>query len=608
MKRLCLSIGLLLAMTLANAHSPVDRTGQVAEHKYMIGAGFWIETKGTWLFKEPDIEKEVGDCANTCGGKKHKTHETCDSTCDLACLVATRHLLTLTPEGNEFDANFENRPSTGIRVTLGRLLGRMGAPMIVSTDIFDFTRAYAINANFASEGKKEQLVETYRKVRDHWNNTPCSNQKIYATFERYRVRIEWHLYYKEGDRIQEGGTGTNYLKMDVPLDGEFRLADAETNCKCVVDPEAPTEHGYIPGTPLQNQGYAMVTESGVSRPMLWKDIPAAVAGVDVPNMNQAIFQVPENITSTYFFPAGWELECEDGSGQDVQLQDDLMIMPRFAGEQIVVNIQPVSGSFAEIPIKVLCLEMTKPEPKLGMKYNLVPPKSPNLRALANIVKGSRFRGPWDQMRLWIATDQASFEEMSKVLLPMPGKGTYLKELYRTVSAGALAESHPAMEKMAKAEFLAADVFDAEAASWLVSTRLRLGQAELLKWLDSNGPTFAKFYEKSAIENQPPDGELRVGTIVSALMSEPDALRATSAIKLLGARPASITEKEKSAADFRIARVVSTVADEKLATVVLDWIEAKKPHSAVEFLAAPHPDLPPAIHERAAKILASYSGI
>ena len=83
----------------------------------------------------------------------------------------------------------------------------------------------------------------------------------------------------------------------------------------------------------------------------------------------------------------------------------------------------------------MCMEMTKHEPSPTANCRLVPSKDIVLARIAGQISKTRFRGPWDQAKVWAYTDGATYSEINKRLLPAPGKGRYANGLYEIWLAG-----------------------------------------------------------------------------------------------------------------------------------------------------------------------------
>jgi len=573
------------------------------------GENLMIKTETTYL-AEPTVGTiNMGDCHNVCKGGKHAKHADCDLSCDEACPTRTegkRHAFkqpfTRFEDSNEA---FDGPPKVANRIQIGNHFSAMRLPSLVNTNFmapgasFDFGFRESIGSR--GEGAQAVIGENVFLFLEHWNTTPCSKATVTCQTLTYRVRIDYMLFYAKQNpetkviNTVDGPTGTLFMKLTVVDPNTKTLGEPVEECKCEKKQgDAPVEHGYIPGTPLE--GYATVETDGKKRIMTGGDVLASIGSIEVPSMNEAIFTPASWLTSTYVFPAGWQLESESGKVQDVQLQDDLIIKPNMAGQRIYVSLRPSRPSlpFLEpITVRTLCLEMDQPEPRKGEKFRLVPPDNPALTKLAQITKGSRFRGPWDQMRLWIATDYATLDQIGKKLIPAPGGETYLRELWNCVQAGAVELESSKLVQMAQPSLLlGGDNVSADAAAWLVQYRMNKSPKDMVAYLRSNAEKLPTPAGSAVLRGGARD---RLQGIVGALLAsgQSDAVALALEITDKNRRPEKIV--------WQVAESLPGVTDPAAVGQILTWFEAMPAAEKKNVPVNISPSLPAALQERAANL-------
>lgn len=272
---------------------------------------------------------------------------------------------------------------------------------------------------------------------------------MFAKLDRLVISLEYPLF-----EVATNADGTRSInpgpkrKIRFALVASHRKSDkVETfqsppvvSCKCVGVQHPPDETGFIPGFVGEGE-YAYCEHGGAKRPMTGVDVQKHVTNIVVHNRNSATFTIAPGPTERCFVPAGWELQCTSGGGQNVQLQEDLWIRSLPWPQTITVRIGPPYSHLYSAKLWTLCLEIGRPEPNERMRYRLVPPSRPSLARLARLVRGSAIRGPWDQARLWIATDHASHAKVQESLLQSPTAGFYLQLLHEAARALAIDPSH-----------------------------------------------------------------------------------------------------------------------------------------------------------------------
>lgn len=508
MRRALATLSLLAASFLAQAQLPEDGSKFTGSGRIADGVG--MNATLTWK-AAGDTEIEAGSCVRECEGGKHAKHADCDLSCCKACPVksqsANRHSFRFAVQYSDLGED-DNPPSRSHQITMGRHFDSIGVPPLVRPgSILDWV--FTSHPAFTGEPSRSKFgipdgILTF-KFRDHWNTTPCSSQPLFFGAKVYIVTAEFELFAADGSgkRTGDGPRFTLRFKVLFPDDTKVRLGDPVVACKCEVKQDPKKETGMIPGWGYGGEEeYAWFDDGKGRQVVTGSGLGVMVQDIQCDGMTEATFVCNGNL----FIPAGWELDSVDGNGQDVQLQQDLLCAATMDG--VYLTIAPSSLSSATL--RTLCLEIEKPEPRPGMKYRLVPPRSPAFARLARLTRESRFGGPWDQVRLWIATDFASYDRMAKTLVPMVGERTYLRELHRAVLSQAVSGSDPRVQKLMEPRFLLAKGGDPDDTGWLMGELLASDGPAVRKWLRGQ-----KTEINVALAEK--DGALQVGSILLALV-------------------------------------------------------------------------------------------
>jgi hypothetical protein len=322
-----------------------------------------------------------------------------------------------------------------------------------------------------------------------------------------------------------------------------------------------------------------------------------VSNIVCEDMNHAVVSFNPGFEGNVFIPAGWELECISGGGQDVQLVEDLMFAVPALGGSVRVELGPLAASWTSgARVRTLCLDIEKPEPDEQMKYRLMPPKNPFIAALARITRESRFRGPWDQARLWIVTDQASYDQIGKVMRPMVGQGRFLSEMFRAAEVGALSPFDARYAKIMELRFLFAENYEPKAVEWLLASKLITNPQATIGWIKGQSAAVRRLFE----EGDAGDDVDLIGLLAYVLARDGGEPGAEAAIWLL--EQATPEAHRTAVADSQGARdmamLLRITSDEKAASVILGWLERATPPIATVAALNVNAELSPTVRERA----------
>lgn len=553
--------------------------------------GARVEWKWTIESKAEGPKLPLFSCDTICQGKKHSKHETCDLSCDTPCALSEQrgnHLVFLDPQTEDLGEKDEKPKKPNIQ-SIGEAFTAFGMPTMANASVV--LRSVSRSALTSTGSRYVATVE-----KSCWNKTPCSSSTMFVNSIRLVVKFEYQLLAIENQKVvdQSPVRSLRMAVISVPKEADrvFSPSEPTVSCKCEVKQEPPKETGFIPGYINQDE-YAYCESEGTKRVATGEMISQMVPSIAVQNMNRAIFTVAPG-HGTCFIPAGWELECTSGGGQNVQLQEDLVI-------QVLPWPQKIEAFLAPITLRTLCLQIDKPEPNPNMTYRFVPPSRPSLMRLARGVRASNFRGPWDQMRLWIATDYATYAKIRDVLLPTPSRRTYLYELYVAAQALTFSPFDKRAESMMETALLAEPQNDLAAASWLLRMNLARNAKATADALKSNAQKFHPLFSDPKFSEY-------MANLAEVASQADDEHSARAAVRLLTDCVPAEKRAEVASHDgaWQVGAMLMTTEDPKVATVVLDYLEAFKPPCTTMACMNVSPALPQQIKDRAAKLIAGKS--
>jgi len=519
-------------------------------------------------------------CYNVCQGKKHLTHQVCDSSCDRAC--GTLHQTTFSP--------WRAEEYFGDEVELQRALQRFGA---VSTK--EMAQAIMDAARNHVNHDLDKINVEFRS--GCWNTKPCHYwQKALVTKTKIcTVKITpLRETVIDGRVIRTNGPSvTKEYGILVPTD-EVITSYEGTICRCeLLVPRTPDQEdqevGHLPsGDPVPQEETAVCTSEGMDRPLTTEDFKQCAFEVSAESMNYAnvaLTSAPSDC-SQITFPAGWEFECSEGGGQNTVLADNL-----------VLAAPGQTKSLSAVRVRTLCLDITKPEPRPNMTYRIVPPGNPYTVWVARVARESRIRGPWDQMRLWMVTNGSTYEDIAKTLFPAPSAREYVREFRTNWALGALNLSDPDVWKRLKREYVFETVLDEETALWFAREHLRRERGPFRELLLRGGSRLAQ----SAGQ---PNGVAHVGAVLQALV---EAGEIDLALDLISQMPAAIRASLlETGASMALGVTLMNTLDPETATKVLDWYAADPAKAPALALLNPSKELPEEVRARARSMVSPQS--
>ncbi len=411
-------------------------------------------------------------CINACQGPppNHKDHSVCDRLCDLPCEAehsfsgyggGMRTPLVEFRPGEYTDAwRFEY--GEVMVATAKRGMSWPGFSSVLEA-VKEYTKAVSLRYVEFDMG---HLVRP--------PHTPCAFQEWALYSRRYdlilQVTVTRMAVPKGGGAPAAAGTLYDKLKIKVgfsdAVDNDPTALVPGIDCAC--EKKHRTATGSSPPKISFGNDFKILptetrtaTYAGLGKLGFASAGQYAIAGV---SMNHVSVSFRGSGARALFLPAGTRLVPNEPGTQEMVVAENAEIV-----QPIIASI----GGFAIPPqqVRVLCAEMAKKEPTPRTKFEVSYPRDDALRRLANITADSRFRGPWDQARIWIHTNDASFEEIFKRLRPPIGRGTYVRLLHDVVSGPVSASKAKKLAGFLKPEFLAELNPDEDSAEWALQTLL-----------------------------------------------------------------------------------------------------------------------------------------
>lgn len=538
----------------------------------------------------------ISPCGRPCQGKKHTKHSDCDSSCDSQrCFHesfgadAGHHLVQRLINRKELGEEGNDPPKRSHAMNMNSDFERFGMPNNMSAEGW-----LHILLSAASESAHLRVP--------CWNKTPCSFSKVTFPTEKKIIKVEYELTIErevDGRVVVEKGPKRTlrWLVTQLPPTPEGAQTEPPTiHCKCEAV-QTPPQQGMVFGSKGEGE-FAYATTGGQSRTITGQDIGRVVTGIAVHNMNQATVSLASGEFDQFVIPAGWEMECTSGGGQNVQLQQDIVLTLMPWGQTFTFAHGGGAPFADDQRLRIMCLQIEKPEPKEGMKYRLVPPSSPALARLARMTRESRIRGPWDQTRLWIATDNASLERIQKVLIPSPDERIYLREMHQAYDANAINISNPETQEIMEFRLAFAENVDIADAEWLVRSKFRVAAKRSSAEMRECGTDI-----KNMFASRPAESAAFVSKLARAVCEATDGKEVLTAVWLLN--EATPEGHRKAAANSDDALIVASTVlepcDPAVATAILAWLEKTRPPYAAVIGLNFHESLPSGLRERARRL-------
>lgn len=499
-----------------------EPTGQRPDLKpqtasYMVQPGdveFCIDLKLEYFATGKIVQSLPEVCSNSCRGTTYYSHKECKATCDKACTAIHQGVLKV------IDSTYLNFGSLKAQV-LADMQKFGGQP--AKLDGFPWSDAWVY----------EQNTPMYKYKLKHWVNASCSTSFLAADCDTYNVDVTYQLWRKEnGVRVDGPKFQATVGKLMVP-NGTMHEEPPHLACTCDGSTPDYKKHPFIWSGYYDPKYPTSSTNDGGSLP---KEPPSAPGGSGIkigllPDsplaprqemVNASLtFSCPDVITAQVTSP-GWTggpdgftlspgtiLEPDDDRYQEMILLDELkllrdinVVLPVDPSKPKVIVIgrknQPVAAG--KVSGYADCLEMHKEQPDGSVKYHPLVSNSPVLDRLAYMASKELIRGPWIQARFWIATDNATYDEMSKVLIPMPSKAKYLESMYVVATVGGVDFANSPERRCLDVHQLSWGVPADGVGLWLVRTLSEVDPKALADYVSNNLKDFDYLFDPDITED------------------------------------------------------------------------------------------------------------
>jgi hypothetical protein len=468
----------------------------------------------TWEYG-PEVGMEgyyPESCRNDCRGKVHLLHEQCDTSCDRTC--SDLHRQTISPYVQLEKIEFFEDPGRFDHV-FERECGKVGVGP-----------KYPLNQ--VAWGMVEQMrkpIESDKNLQvdvkwNHFAKGPCEQSiRCHVGYE-VPVTLVWEVYRfdtaPDGRQVRVGGGKHRTLlaKVLIPQDG----VASETHdiyCQCSIVKESleqATEEHYVPLPPIkpiveEKRTGAVIRESTSGTAVCdSQELQKFDFNVVCESMNECVVSCtnPTNEQQTFIICPGVVLVCLDNGYQDMCCTTPIrLVVPAMssASESVqIVRFGPSACDYGDRTSgkgRLLCMNMDLKEPNAKVAYRIGGGASPGLRALAQLTYGSSIRGTQDQVRMWIATDAATFDKCASVLFPRPKEGLYADCLFEAFGVARLNGSDPKFAACFDPK-LVAGAAKPRTTAWLVPRLAARAPDKLAAWVNGNHAAFAPLFTESGM--------------------------------------------------------------------------------------------------------------
>lgn len=564
---------------------------------------------------DPKLEDAGGyyfSCSQPCRGNKHLLHKQCDSSCDGPCTAI--HQYPVLSRVRLFMKEFENMGQIG--AGLNRFgIGGMEAALHYSAEL-------KLKQDLQVVDKDAVGPLDFNWKSGHWNDKPCStDSKLVRMFSR-KIVAKWKLIRfdsaPDGRQIQVDGPSGEVVAgyLESP-DHQAIPAEHRTNCRCSIAPDTENEHGMVPGNTGAGTGpgNTHVAETGVCmgngttcNQATDKMLADCKFEIVCENMNTCTVSAtnPTNEPMVLCVNPGAVCVPNDPNVQNMGVVDRIE-MRMEAGQSVSMDV-PISHGPFEFPPpnvaakgRVLCLNMKKKEPHAGIKFKVGLPAHAFIAELAAYSSTQRFRGSREQIRMWIATDFATIDDIGKVLVGGAGEGTYLMALHEIHFKSSLDATSAPFRKCWQPSLLLGGSVDGDTAAWFIANMTRFDGPGLAKWIRSNHADLAEL-----LGSQSKDYErVHLATVSRELGASrnPDVRSAAIEFLLKGVPNAARTDLAKNGGIDGIGSWLKS-GDTKAAESAFAVLEAYPSPAARYWASNLAQSMPDTLKERAKKLLGS----
>ncbi|MCO5297012.1 MAG: hypothetical protein M9921_09155 [Fimbriimonadaceae bacterium] len=521
-------ISAILALSIASAPGNISMQGRTktgapdniphkdvpsdsVEGRRYVGGGITVTTHSYWAHVTSGEYPFKATCVLACNGKKHLSHQQCDTTCDSACTALHQH--TFTPEFEFETAPGGGAPSweAGVAKEIAKAGGRASQAGPLANQVRDA----------AMKPIQDHVSEyTYTYKSGHWNDKPCSSQSRTFHYSLYSLFCAYSVV-KDGRLLANATSLVGTIKIPHQA---FHEEDPVESCACQIVPEQrraidtkgllipnPTgtwTHGMMLPNPQPGKGYKVgglvIDNEGDGKYCAVPGGDASKFGVttriqakDLNNFSLETTNATGQLVSMGLLP-GTTFKPDSGGFQSMVNLDFLQwdIPPNSTAEIIVRHgpsvVDAVEGYMA-------CLDMAKKQPDGKVGYSLVATTDPTILDLGFAISQQRFRGPWNQAQLWAYRDGASIDQINERLGIGVSTSHYLVGIYELAHLYGVPLDEAKYKGVWDPKLLLAHAAEAGQIEWLVDGLTRHDAKGLAAWVRKNVGAFAPLFEPGGQE-------------------------------------------------------------------------------------------------------------
>lgn len=412
-------------------------------------------------------------CINACQGTSNSTHEECKTGCDVACTKDHKKELRAASHYAE----------------IGGVKGRFRlAKSIVDAGASQSGLAppgyYRLTPDDVLKSLGDLAKQTFTTDAGHpANSKPCTTTNILYHEDQYELQalitVTMTVRTAAGSEEETVKQGTVPLASIWIANQKPRLTDTAV-CGCKKEPPKTTT-GMLG---LQQQDGLFVSLPTTTSTMGYNELVGRDKGATYQlaatckDMNSCDFVMTGGM-EIMTIPCGTRLVPDKPSAQIMVTIDDAVVT-----QNTLASIG--GGAYFTVHVRALCTQMTNHMPDPSVKYHVAVQGDPTILALATKMSNERFRGPWDQARMWIHTNGASLEAINNVLLPGIQPGRYRELLCDVSQMGTNAGEHRQIDALLTPEETMAYGIAPEPIEWAVQVMSKGRGKELGEYAAKHG--------------------------------------------------------------------------------------------------------------------------
>jgi hypothetical protein len=574
----------------------------------------------TWeLGPEEPMEGYYPDtCNNECRGKKHFLHEQCDTSCDRTC--SELHRATIKPYLYLDHSEFLDQPDRFDKV-FGRELSKVGVGKKYPWDQVAWGMIEQIRKPVENDPKLAVDVKW-----NHWVKGPCEHALRCHVAYSTKVTLIWEVFRydtaPDGRQVKvSGGKHRTPLgSFSIPQDGvaeEYHTI----YCQCSIvnedtthTQEPPEEKAVPPApqTPGEEKRTGAVIQENSSGTAVCdsQTLEKFKFNVVCQDMNECTVSCtnPTTEQQTFIVCPGTFFLSSDPAYQNMVCTSAIrLVVPpgmsvcqpvefRRAGPFALDELPEVSGKG-----RLLCMNVELREPRPEVAYRIAGSAGRSICALAKYTYGSSIKGTQDQVRMWIATDGATFDKCISVLFPKPREGLYADCLYQAHHIARLNSQDPKFANCFDPK-LVVGAAKPQTTAWLVPELVRRSPDKLAAWVTSNSAAFAPLFSEANTRLGIP----HAGRLAAELCRSVDPrVRKAGIDFLLKAVPEASRAAVADAGGLNGAGQLLLTGSAEEAKLALDVFEAYRQPASAFYLRNLNAGLPEDVKARAATLVKAF---